>query len=440
MNDSRSFIEPFKNRLFEVFNASGQGEDPYRHSFYEQGKGKKPKQDEVWEEESQNLFEDFLSLDEEKITQGMAKSRVKKAMDRKYRKSRRSEQLEEETRALEDSLDARDIAPEITAEKLAHAKDFASDVKRLIRTRHPALEGWLDLLSFSAWKHLSEQGFPPKLLLNLCILAYYVKTRREVSANPEALLYLQLHTQALNLQLRSGEVDEHVEKYTIDLDGFDSMVSQTLHALERHREMLDSFVELLQARCGEARVYALKRLGQPYLDPDRKLARFHLQQRQERLKDQVTQLQNRLQAQQRVDPEQMISLLPHWQGNSLYLGLLEVLQRCAQDGLPGSRERLAALLENQSLNWVEVERLLDHLELSQLENWLRPALSAEQIEAGFISDAVLEQNIADAIHNSDWTILDKWALCKAHYVDLFERQVVQELTAQLLQFLPPSLD
>jgi len=443
MSDSRSFIEPFKARFMEVFSASSSGDDPYRQPYYGDQPERKRKQArrEDWEQESLNLFEDFLSLDEEKITHGLAKAKVRKALDKKYRKSQRSEQLEHETLALEDLLDATEISGDITAYKLGRVQDFLDDIERLLRTRYPSLTGWVNLLSRPAWVHLAEQGLQSRFLLNLMIIAYYYHQQQEAIDNPEALLYLQLHVQFLKLGLKAEEIEQHLEKFTIDADSFDSLINQTLHALERQAELLSSFEPHLQARCKQVQHYALHRLGLPHLDPEQRLARYHLLQRHRRLKEQVLITQGKLSAKQHIASEQLVHLTRQWHGQPLYLALLSILHHCVEEGLPMNREHLSSLLHDLPLTPEQQERLLQALELGQLEAWLQQ-LSHSSLpppNPGFVSDAVLDQPILDAIAESDWNILEKWALCKAYYVDLFRRQGGQELSRQVSRFLPATL-
>ncbi|MBF2054466.1 MAG: hypothetical protein IGS03_13530 [Candidatus Sericytochromatia bacterium] len=442
-SDSRSFIEPFKARFLEVFNASSSGEDPYRQPYYGEQPMRKRRQARQadWEQESLNLFEDFLSLDEEKITHGLAKAKVRKALDKKYRKSRRADQLNQETEALEDLLEVDEIPVEITAAKLARIETFCEDLERLLRTRHPQLLGWVDLLSRPAWKQLVKSGLQPRFVLNLMLIAYYRQYQQEAFENPEARLFLQLHIQDLGLGLKAEEIELHIEKFTIDLDSFDSLVNQTLHALEREPEMLNAFVPHVQARCAAAQRYALYRLGLPHLDPERRLARFHLLQRYRRVRDRVLAARERLQARQQVAAAELKDLSRLWHGQPLYLALLAVLHHCVQEGLPRSREQLEALLAEHPLNSEQQERLLQALELGHLEAWLEQ-LQHESLpppNPGFVSDAVLDQAIFEAIEQSDWNIAEKWALCKAYYVDIFRRQGGQALSQQVARFLPASL-
>jgi hypothetical protein len=144
-----------------------------------------------------------LSLDEEKITNGLAKAKVRKALDKKYAQSSRSEQLDQETRALEDLLESGEISPEITQRKLALLEQWIQDLNQLLKRRYPAIAGWVDLLSRPAWVHLAQQGMPPRFLLNLMILAWYRQRASEPSQNPAASLYLQIHLQYLNLGLKA---------------------------------------------------------------------------------------------------------------------------------------------------------------------------------------------------------------------------------------------
>ncbi len=446
MSDPKSFIEPFKNRLLEVFNSSSQSEDGgYRHSIFtrEERKRKKEGAKDSWEEESLHLFEDFLSLDEEKITHGLAKAKVRKALDKKYAQSRQGELIEHETRALEDTLDATTIAPEITARKLALLEIWMDDLARLLRTRYPALSGWVNLLSRPAWVHLAQQGMQPRFLLNLMILAWYRRTGREASDSREALLYLQLHIQYLNLGFKSEEIVLHLEKYTLDVDSFESLLNQTLHALERNGELLESFETLLKVRCSQARRYFLRLLGQPWLDPDKRLARFHLNQRFGRLRSQLRELRERLQTGRAVSPEELVAFQTHWRGQSLALVALNLLN-AAQENLPLREHTLNPQLQSigLSVQSPDVQKLLGMINLERLERWIR--LSQQEAEApmdpGFISDAVIDQALLPAIEQDDWTTLEKWALLKSWYGSGFRQMGLEPLGKQLDAFLPPQVE
>lgn len=446
MSDSKSFIEPFKNRLLEVFNSSSQSDDGgYRHNFFtrEERKRKKEGPKDSWEEESQHLFEDFLSLDEEKITHGLAKAKVRKALDKKYAQSRQGELIEQETRALENTLDHTTIAPEVTARKLALLEIWHDDLARLLRTRYPALSGWVDLLSRPAWVHLAQQGMQPRFLLNLMILAWYRRSGAEASDNREALLYLQLHIQYLNLGLKSEEIVQHLEKYTLDADSFESLLNQTLHALERNGELLESFETLLKVRCSQARRYFLRLLGQPWLDPDKRLARFHLNQRYGRLRNQMRELRERLQAGRTLSPEELLAFQTHWRGQSFCLTALNLLN-LAQEHLPLRPENLNPQFAPLGLNSEspDVRNLLGMISLERLERWIRLS-QREDIppqDPGFISDAVLDQALLPAIEQEDWTTLEKWALLKAWYGGGFRQQSLEPLGKQLTAFLALELE
>jgi len=443
MTDSKSFIEPFKSRFMEVFNASSSGDDPQRQAYYgrEERKKRPKKEPDGWEKESENLFEDFLSLDEERITNGLAKAKVRKALDRKYRKSQRSEQLEEETRAIEDTLEYSEIPREVTEKKCVLVAEWKEDIERLIASRHRLLNGWVDLLSRPAWHHLTQQGMPPKFLLNLMIIAYYSQHKEEMLDSPKALLYLQLHVQWLNLGIKAEAILSHIEKFTIDLHSFESLLNQTLHALERSTEFLESFTTLLQVRCTQARSFALDKLKQNYLDPDQRLARYHLQQRYLRLYTRIQKLQERLSDQQNTSPEEMSTSIQAWHGQALSLGLLNLLNTCSSKGLPISRESWMTEHLPQGLSEQELLLLSESMDLLHLEKWWQQEEldKPSDLEPGFVSDAVLEQDILNAIDEQELNVLDKWALCKAYYLNLFQRQGLAELKRELEVFLPPSL-
>lgn len=445
MTEPRSFIEPFKNRLLEVFNSSSSGDDPYRNPYFarEERKRKKPEPGkDNWEEESLHLFEDFLSLDEEKITHGLAKAKVRKALDKKYAQSSRSEQLAQETMALENMLETTEIAPEITERKLELLNEWRSDLARLLRSRFPAIAGWVDLLSRPAWVHLAQQGMQPRFLLNLMILAWYRQQSEEPSQNPAALLYLQLHIQFLNLGLKSDEIVQHLEKYTLDLQDFESLLSQTLHALERNGELIESFQTLIQVRCVQARRYFLRLLGQPWLDPDKRLANFHLNQRYQRLRSQVLETRERLQNQRQLAFEDLLRLQSRWHRQRLCLAALHTLN-LAQEQLPLSLPQIAERLRPLGLNAEspEIKQLLQKLNLVQLERWIQ--LSQQQklpaADLGFVSDAILEQDLMSALNEEDWTTLEKWALLKSWYTSHFKQQSIAPLSSQLESFLPLEL-
>lgn len=447
MNDSKSFMEPFKARLLEVFNSSSSGDNPYANNPYlarEERKRKKetaPK-DSNWEEESRHLFEDFLSLDEEKITHGLAKAKVRKALDKKYAQSSRREQLEQETLALENTLETTGIAAEVTARKLDALAQWLEDVEKLLRTRYPALLGWIDLLERPAWVHLAQQGMQPRFLLNLMILSWYRRQQREASEDPEALLFFQLHIQYLNLGLKADEILQHLEKYTLALDTFTSLLTQTLHALERQGELIESFETLLKVRCSQARRYFLRQLAQPWLDPDKRLARFHLGQRYRRLHGQMRDVRERLNGQRAADIGEMAWLLGHWRGHGLALAGLQLLN-AAQQQLPLTPPRIDDILQPLGLSagQAEVKALLAGFTLGGLESWIQLSQQTETPAAdpGFISDSVLEQEIAAAMDGEDWATLEKWALLKAWYASSFRQQSIEPLTRQLADFLPAEL-
>lgn len=447
MTDSKSFMEPFKARLLEVFNSSSSGDNPYANNPYlareERKRKKEPAgKESTWEEESRNLFEDFLSLDEEKITHGLAKAKVRKALDKKYAQSRRRDQLDQETRALEDTLETTGISPEVTARKLAALDQWELDLARLLRTRYPALVGWVDLLGRPAWVHLAQQGMQPRFLLNLMILAWYRSRRREASEDAEALLFFQLHIQYLNLGLKADEIHQHLEKYTLEADTFESLLTQTLHAIERNGELIESFETLIKVRCSQARRYFLRLLSQPWLDPDKRLARFHLHQRYQRLRSQVHDIRERMQGQRAAGAAEMAWVLGHWRGHALALGGLQILNS-AQQHLPLSPQKLAEALRPLGLSpeSPEIRDLLGRLDLACLERWIRLSQlePTPPADPGFISDSVLEQELAAAMAQEDWTTLEKWALLKAWYASGFRQQNIEPLAKQLESFLPLDL-
>lgn len=438
MNDSRSFIEPFKSRLLEVFNASSSGDNPYRNP--PPPPGKRPKKAEPaeagWDSESEHLFEDFLSLDEEKITNGLARAKVHKALDRKYRRSSRSEQLEEETLALEDVLDADLIAPEITLQKLDLIAVFLTDVQNLIANRYPGLSQRADLLSRPVWLHLSQQGLHPRFLLNLFMIAHYYQSGQEAYDNPQARLYLQMHVQHLNLGLRAEEIEQHLEKHTLDLERFSSMLDQTLHALERQSELLGSLENLLQIKCEQAQTYFLQRLQEPYLDVNSRLARFYLLQKYRGVCTAVYQLAERLQARQKVEPEQAADLMQRWLGHEQALASLFVLQ-AAKTELPLIPAEMETELVAMELDPALFAAIDTQLNLEQLEKWVQDSVvSSLESAPGFVSDQVLEQNWNTAVAEEDWSVLEKWALLKASYGLLFRQSSILPLGRSAEAFLP----
>lgn len=435
MSERDSFIQPFKNRLFEIFNASS-GQDPYRHALYQRQqrrkKQEKRERTENWDEESQLFFDDFISLDEQKITHGLSQAEAKKAFDRKFRTSNHSENLAREMQSLQDTFGTEGIAPEITQRKLELVQEFVADFQHLIQTRLPALSGRFDLFSLPVLHRLKQWGFQGRMLQHLVWLRCLYRLNQEVLDNPEALLHVEICLLALEQPLRHSELLRFIERHLIDLESCQALIHQTWHYLEQNFRLFEALENELRLLSLQVQPWYLQALGRPYLNLNKRLGRRHLENRYLRLKQQLQEVQRQI---RHLDKSQQslahflgekASLLHSWEGMESTLTTLLALNASAQQSSEPAGESLEHILnrlglfrENQTARQLQtLEELVKILE--QMESQRLQALVAETDR--YV--APLTQRQLKAVSTGDLATLEKWSLYKAQQVSHFQKQAL----------------
>lgn len=418
MNNSR--FEPLKSRLREVFNASSSGDNPYGNPPPVPAvKKRKPAEEKSgWEQESEHLFEDFLSLDEERITQGLAKARVRKAMEKKYGQAR----LSEENAAMEDTLQVEGVDAEKTRQKIAMAARCVEELRTFLHSRYPHLAYWLNPLDVQLWKHLSEEGLSPKFLLNLMIVAYYIQTELELWQQDRATMYLHLHVQLLGLNFTPEQIAQHVEKWTLDVDDFQSLLQQTYHALERDHAYFATFP--VQHQAAAAQSPTLAALSSVPFNLDTRLGQYALARRYARQQAQAREYVQRFHSRQQVDVAHLLDWVRRVQPQRRLFLRLFALRALSASVLPLDSEAIQQfdpIFQTPTL----YHDTLQELTPGRLREWGQSVQSQEPM-AEYVSDEVLKQDILAAIDENQLSTLEKWVQFKTYQAHLFRRQCLRD--------------
>lgn len=417
MNNSR--FEPLKSRLREVFNASSSGDNPYGSPpptpVAPRRKAAKAKPD--WEQESEHLFEDFLSLDEEKITQGLAKARVRKAMEKKYGQAR----LSEETAAMEDTLQVEGVDAEKTHQKVVLAQNFLTELLRFLQERYPHLAKWLNPLEPTLWAHLAEAGLSPKFLLNLMVAAYFIQTEEELWQQPQATMYLHLHVQRLRLNFTPEQLFQHVEKWTLDVSDFQSLLQQTYHALERHHAYFAAYP--VQAQAEKAQVAVLQSLSHVPFRLDTRLGQYALARQYARQQALARQYVARFHSHQQLNVTDLHDWVKRIQPQRRLFLRLFALRALAASVLPldsDAVQQFDPIFKHPPL----YQEPLRTLTSSQLQKWGQQTQVKDPVPE-YVSDQVLKQDILAAMDEDQLTTLEKWVQFKAYQAHLFRSQCLR---------------
>lgn len=418
MNNSR--FEPLKSRLREVFNASSSGDNPYGNPPPVPAAQKRKPSTEAsgWEQESEHLFEDFLSLDEERITQGLAKARVRKAMEKKYGQAR----LSEENAAMEDTLQVEGVDAEKTRQKILMAGRFVEELRAFLHSRYPHLAHWLNPLDVQLWKHLSAEGLAPKFLLNLMIVAYYVQTELELWQQDRATMYLHLHIQLLGLNFTPDQIFQQVEKWTLDVEDFQSLLQQTYHALERDHAYFASFPIQIQATAAQAPV--LEALSSVPFNLDTRLGQYALARNYARQQAQARDYVRRFQGHQQVEVSQLLDWVRRVQPQRRQFLRLFALRALSASVLPLDSEAIQQfdpIFQMPAL----YHETLQELTPSRLREWGRSIISIDPAPE-YVSDEVLKQDILTAMEENQLSTLEKWVQFKTYQAHLFRSQCLRD--------------
>jgi hypothetical protein len=435
MSERDSFIQPFKNRLFEIFNASSSGQDPYRQSMYQRQqrrkKNEKREGGDDWDEESQNFFDDFISLDEQKITHGLSQAQARKAFDRKFRTSNRSEDLAREMELIEDTFGTQGIEPETTAEKLQKLNEFVQDFEHLIKSRVPAADGRFELFSLASLRRLKQWGMQAKMVQNLVWFRIIYRQQQEVLDNPEAFLHVQLCLQALDLPQRYSELQRFVERHLIDLPSFEALLHQTMHYLEQNTRIFEALENEIRLLSLQVQPWYLHQLGRPYLNLEKRLGRRHLENRYLRLKAQLFDVQKQVRHLEKNHSSvahflgEKADLLNAWLGMETTLSaLLELLDLARNQNQEGAENQTAILLRlgitdfsGSSLFTLEI--LAEILERLQAQNFF----ASPEVKDVYVSP--LTQRQLQAIKEQDFTALEKWAVFKVQQVEQIQNDALK---------------
>ncbi|PIQ23274.1 hypothetical protein COW36_08000 [bacterium (Candidatus Blackallbacteria) CG17_big_fil_post_rev_8_21_14_2_50_48_46] len=436
MSERDSFIQPFKTRLFEIFNASSSGQDPYRQAMYQrQQRRKKNGQDgeqESWEQESQNFFDDFISLDEEKITHGLSQAQARKAFDRKFRTSSHRDEIARELELLQDTLATEGISPEVTAQKLEWVTQFLADFNHLVKTRLPALTGKFDLFSLPVLKRLKEWGFQTRTLQNLVWFRCMYYLQQEVLDNPEAYLHVQLTLNYLDIPQRHTELQRFIERHLIDLESCRALIHQTLHYLEQNMRLFEAFVNELHLLSVQAQPYYLKAIGRPYLNLEKRLGRKHLENRYLRLRAQLFEVQRQIRHLDKTQSSlshflsEKAELLHEWSG--MEASLCSLLSLTAPNPLNPEAENFEQTLYRLGIPAAQEKSIQFSLEdLVQILEQAEQERIAGQDTPSEVFISPLTQRQLQSIKEQDLATLEKWALYKSQQILLFQKGAIRAL-------------
>lgn len=432
MNERDSLIRPLKNRLFEIFNTSSLGQNPYRHTLYQRAKKQPKKADsESWDEESQLFFNDFISLDEEKITHGLSQAEAKKAFDRKFRTSHHSEHLAREMQNLENTLGTEGVAPEITQRKLELVHEFVADFQRLVHTRIPSIAGRFDLFSLPVLHRLKQWGCQARMLQHLVWLRCLYRLNQEVLDNPEALLHVQICLLALEQPLKHAELLRFIERHLIELESCQALIHQTWHYLEQNFRLFEALENEIRLLSLQVQPWYLRKLQRPYLNLDKRLGRRHLENRYLRLKQQLQEVQRQI---RHLDKSQQslahflgekAPLIHHWEGIESTLMTLLALHTSTRQGSEAQQESLEQTFirlglpsdQSTAIRLHSLEELVQCLEQPKNQ-------ALEDTEEGALYIAPLTERQLQTLNTGDLATLEKWSLYKAQQVSLFQKQVL----------------
>jgi hypothetical protein len=451
LSDRDSFIQPFKNRLFEIFNASSSGQDPYRQSTYQRQqrrkKGTKPEDGEDWDQESQLFFDDFISLDEEKITHGLNRAQVRKAFDRKFRTSTRSDELAREMEIIEDTFGTQGVSPETTAAKLEKLAGFLSDFEQLIRSRAPSVASRFQLFSLPTLRRLKEWGMQAKMLQNLVWLRIIHRMQQEVLDNPEAFLHVQLCLQALDLPMRHMELQRFIERHLIDLPSFESLLNQTYHYLEQNARIFEAMENEMRLLSMQVQPWFLHLIGRPYLNLEKRLGKRHLENRYLRLKTQLMEVQRQIKHLEKSQNSlahflgEKADLLQAWQGLEGHLSALLELLDLGKNEPEVMGEQKAETLQRLGINesLAPAANSLFQLEylvqlLTQLQN--RHFFDSTELPDVYVAPLTLRQ--LQSIKSQDLAALEKWAIFKVQQVLLLQNDSLRPTFLACQQAQLPS--
>ncbi|MBT9547305.1 MAG: hypothetical protein IV090_18070 [Candidatus Sericytochromatia bacterium] len=451
MSDRDSFIQPFKNRLFEIFNASSSGQDPYRQSTYQRQqrrkKGSKPEDGEDWEQESQLFFDDFISLDEEKITHGLNRAQVRKAFDRKFRTSTRSDELAREMEIIEDTFGTQGISPETTAAKLEKLAGFLADFEQLIRSRAPSVASRFQLFSLPTLRRLKEWGMQAKMLQNLVWLRIIHRMQQEVLDNPEAFLHVQLCLQALDLPMRHMELQRFIERHLIDQSSFEALLHQTYHYLEQNARIFEAMENEMRLLSMQVQPWFLHLIGRPYLNLEKRLGKRHLENRYLRLKNQLLEVQRQIKHLEKSQSTlshflgEKADLLQAWQGLEGHLSSLLQLHEFGKSKPEVLGDEKAEILlrlgisdstPNSEEGLFQLEYLVQLL--AQLQN--RDFFDSPERPDVYVAPLTLRQ--LQSIKSQDLAALEKWAIFKVQQVLLLQNDTLRPTFLACQQAQLPS--
>jgi hypothetical protein len=435
MNDrfSDSFISPLKHRFAQIFNTSSSGDNPQRNPYSRTPKNEtQDSESGNWERESQNFFDDFISLDEEKITRGLSQAEARRAFDKKFRQSRSSEQLAEETEALLDAFKTSTIDPAITREKLLRVATFLQEVARLFQTRYATLHGHFELFSLPTLELLKAAGFQDKYLKFLIYIGYYHHERQEFLNNPAAHAHTQLTLHLLGVPVPLYQLEGDTEKYLIDLASFQSLLDQTLHYIELNLPLFEGVEVAIRERSLAAQPYFLKRLQREGLNLHKRLARKHLDNRYRRVRSNL-----QLVAKQLAHLDQQQSPVAHllgekapliqaWQSMESDLASTLALHEMARGGFPIPASYLADHLIYVGVDPQQpaLQKVLRGFSLEQLTAWQKPVIPAEPWPRVFPVLTQATPELQQAVQANDLAAQDKWSLLKA--------QLMAQLTVKVL--------
>lgn len=451
MSDRDSFIQPFKNRLFEIFNASSSGQDPYRQSTYQRQqrrkKGAKPEEGEDWDQESQLFFDDFISLDEEKITHGLNRAQVRKAFDRKFRTSTRSDELAREMEIIEDTFGTQGVSPETTAAKLEKLAGFITDFEQLIRSRAPSVANRFQLFSLPTLRRLKEWGLQAKMLQNLVWLRIIHRMQQEVLDNPEAFLHVQLCLQALDLPMRHMELQRFIERHLIDLPSFEALLHQTYHYLEQNARIFEAMENEMRLLSMQVQPWFLHMIGRPYLNLEKRLGKRHLENRYLRLKNQMFEVQRQIKHLEKSQSTlshflgEKADLLQAWQGLEGHLiSLLQLLELGKSEPEAMVVQKAESLLRLGILEPIpnSVDGLFQLEYLVQLLAQLQKRDFFDSPERPDVYVAPLTLRQLQSIKSQDLAALEKWAIFKVQQVLLLQNDTLRPTFLACQQAQLPS--
>lgn len=363
------------------------------------------KDNEKWQQDAEEYFNDFISIDEEKISVALARLEEKrfkkrrKGKDNKQSSSeqkKRREDIEKQTLLVSEAFKDITFSPEELAQKKQLSQECLKELKKLVNKLCPEIHLYFDLFSYDSLALLKANGFQDKIIMNIVFIHYFANDDSGV-IDTQQYLYFQIFLFYLNISLTVTEIQNYITSHFNEPQQFEKITQQLIRYIKLNARCFQSIEAELIIRMEHVLPYFLKQIKRSKLDLSKKLAVRNLEHQLIKLRTKINRVNKQIE--RLLSKKQSIfnylgendGLLLQWKETEYNVCCIFILYYLLNEGFPLTTSRLYKHLKSLGVRLKHPE-IIERLKGFSLE------------ELGKLQ--LLSQQDSNTIKKPEYTLID----------------------------------